>query len=43
MNILEKNNKNSSVKNINNYKIILFYIVCCQVAYPKIYDLIILK
>ena len=43
MNILEKNNKNSSVKNINNYKIILFYIVCCQVAYPKIYDLIILN
>ncbi len=43
MNILEKNNKNSALSNIKNYKIILFYIVCCQVAYPKIYDLIILN
>ena len=40
MNILDKQKKNNSIQDISKYKLLLFYIVCCQVAYPKVYDII---
>ena len=43
MNIIDRNNKNSNSGDIDNYKILLFYVVCCQVAYPKIYELLVLN
>jgi len=43
MNIIDRNDANSNSGDIDNYKILLFYVVCCQVAYPKIYDLLVLN
>ena len=40
MNILDKQKKNNNINDVSKYKLLLFYIVCCQVAYPKIYDVI---
>ena len=43
MNNIDRNIKNSNSGDIDNYKILLFYVVCCQVAYPKIYELLVLN